>query len=868
MTESVSDTKAVGNAGDENMAAVPRKRKAQHIGLPLWISLFIYILLGVLMTWPLARELSTHVPTPDSDVFNVYWGNWWVRYALGNGLDPYFTKYLIYPIGFNLISFAFSPFLALLWIPLSWFLPPLVAYNLVFLMTIVLCCVAMDQLVRYLTGNAWAALVAGITFSFAPSLVAERACHLNLATLFWIPWAALLLTRLMREAKVRDAILLAVTVGLAFYTRLQLGILVVMSIGVYFVGLALVERRRWQKLAIPRLLLAGGLCLLSLSPLVVKVWQTQQQTGGEALLRGEAEGYQTDLLAYVLPPQQHPLFGSWTSSIYEQRFAINRQYWAYIGLVPLLLTLYAMISQPRKAFPWLLTATFFFVLALGPDLRFNGNVYPSIKLPYQLASGLFSAVGLNWSNRFNLPMMAAVSVLVGLACAQIQTRFNRTWLLVIAALLILSEYVVVPQRTILAPPHSAFYDQMAADEENYALVDLPLTRSDGEIQRYYQTIHHKPIVGGWDHRVPDSAFAFIDSNPLLAPWRADDLTSTPGTAPDKALADLAAANVRYFVIHKHQLGAAPESMRFLLTALKPVYQDRDILVLRTESTSNQGYNVAHWFSENVGFIRPTVFLYLPGDGRPPTLSLYACWLSGEQDNSVDGYRVTLAEPDGVRVYEKTVSLPYPLQALACEFLTLEWAPPFQAGEYDLSITPLAGKQPLGTYTMSLPIQVLQMRKGIVFPAWGSASPVTFDTPMELLGYNLVGGDGFVWTDLFWRSTAKHRGSHSLSVHLVDPETGQSVAYVDAVIPEQEWKRGDLYQERRVLWLDDVPPGRYSLAVALDGLPAPGQGTSEPSPGGVVVLDAPVLVLPASSKDSVVPEKGWIVAYTSAAPAVP
>jgi hypothetical protein len=30
----------------------------------------------------------------------------------------------------------------------------------------------------------------------------------------------------------------------------------------------------------------------------------------------------------------------------------------------------------------------------------------------------------------------------------------------------------------------------------------------------------------------------------------------------------------------------------------------------------------------------------------------------------------------------------------------------------------------------------------------------------------------------------------------------------------------------------------------------------------------VLVLPASSKDSVVPEKGWIVAYTSAAPAVP
>ena len=131
------------------------KEQPGLIGPPLWIAIAAYIVLSVLMTWPLASQLNTHVPTTDSDVFNVYWGNWWVRNALGSGQNPYFTEYLIYPEGFNLISFAFSPFLGLLWIPLNWILPPLAAYNLVVLATIVLCCVAMDQLVRYLTGNAW-----------------------------------------------------------------------------------------------------------------------------------------------------------------------------------------------------------------------------------------------------------------------------------------------------------------------------------------------------------------------------------------------------------------------------------------------------------------------------------------------------------------------------------------------------------------------------------------------------------------------------------------------------------------------------------------------------------------------------------------
>jgi hypothetical protein len=126
--------------------------------IPQWVSWLIYALLAILMTWPLAQHLYSHLNSTDTDVSNVFWGNWWVRTALAAGQNPYSTRYLIYPVGFNLVTFAFSLFLALLALPLSWILPAVAAYNVLAWVTIVLCCIAMDQLVRYLTDNGWPAL--------------------------------------------------------------------------------------------------------------------------------------------------------------------------------------------------------------------------------------------------------------------------------------------------------------------------------------------------------------------------------------------------------------------------------------------------------------------------------------------------------------------------------------------------------------------------------------------------------------------------------------------------------------------------------------------------------------------------------------
>ena len=67
------------------------------------------------------------------------------------------------------------------------------------------------------------------------------------------------------------------------------GVLVVLFCGVYFVGLALVEARRWSTGALLKLGAAALLAALILSPLAILVWQSLQQPGGEELLRAGAD---------------------------------------------------------------------------------------------------------------------------------------------------------------------------------------------------------------------------------------------------------------------------------------------------------------------------------------------------------------------------------------------------------------------------------------------------------------------------------------------------------------------------------------------------------------------------------------------------
>ena len=119
---------------------------------------------------------------------------------------------------------------------------------------------------------------------------------------------------------------------------------------------------------------------------------------------------------------------------------------------------------------------------------------------------------------------------------------------------------------------------------------------------------------------------------------------------------------------------------------------------------------------------------------------------------------------------------------------------------------------------------------------GRAAAVSFDAPIELLGYNLVRGEGFAWLDLYWRSTAKHDTTYDLAVQLVDPVDGAVVASAEAPIQKHQWKRRDLHQERLLLWLDREPGEQVLLGIELEGVNALDPDSGQPLPEGGILLE--------------------------------
>ncbi len=827
-----------------------RSRVAVHgngdrILLPAWVAWCLYAALAVVMTWPLVTSLGTRLGGADQDILNVYWGNWWVPKALFSGRDPYATNYLIYPIGFDLTSFAFSPLLAIVAMPFHWLFSSIMAYNLLFLAVVVVSAGAMDQLVRYLTGNPWAALVAGITFGFSPILAGHRAAHLNMATIVWLPWAALLLIRMMREARLSDALALALVARLAFLTRLQVGALTAGFCAVVFLGMGITEGKSWGRRAWGRLALAAGLALLLLSPLLVKVgYRLGQPDAGGAVV--EASIAEADVLSYLTPTPAHPLFGRWTAPIYERYPSMVSSYWTYVGFVPLFLAALATLKRPRRAMPWLCVSLGFFILALGSKLRFNGEVYPGISLPYGWLGDLFAVIGFDRPDRFNLGLASGVAVLAGLGADWLGSRLWRPWLLGVIGSIVLFEYLGVPMKLLDAPPHSPFYDQMAADGEPYAVVDLPLTRAAGEIHRYYQTIHGKPIVGGWDHRVPEEALSFIDIDPLLSSWRG---LSSESSSLFGSLEHLRTANVRYIILHKDQLGGIPDVMQQLYLAIRSVYEDDNVYVLPTDVVATPTLDLTTTFDGGISLVRPWVTTSTAGG--IPGVKLNTCWFSDGGTVRASGCTVSLISPQREVITQKVMDFPTPYPQPTCQQWFLALGSNAVEGAYEIDVTPFIGHEPLDITSITENVHLTVGPDGNVRAWLGTAYPTSFDASIELLGYRIQASDSVLLIDTTWRGLTDHQGSYMMFLQLLDPVSRLPVTRSsDDVLPLLTWQEGSVVTDHRMITINDVSPGQYELAVGVYPSDRPDQRITayvtpkgDTWPGGQIILRPRVLVQP-------------------------
>jgi Dolichyl-phosphate-mannose-protein mannosyltransferase len=454
---------------------------------------------------------------------------WWFRHALANLSNPFFSDYLFYPKGMSLVfhSDTYSNFL--LTLPINYLWGVEVAVNMAYLLSFMLTGYCTYLLVHDLTGSRWGAFIAGVIFTFSPFHFGQGKGHLHISTLQWLPLYFLFLKQSLQGERVRQAICAGVVFGLIILTdQLQTICASLVTLVVILDGLRRVVRNREALLTGARQLAviavtAAGCAWFYLIPLLKELLGQHGATKVAPLEHGGANTFSADLLGFVIPGF-HRLWGSAFAS-----FNLGLDSSVYIGFITLALAGYG-IWRCRREQPVVLAlvvASLFWLMSLGTYLHVNG-VWEfgskRIPLPY-LAMTDIPMLGDNRTPcRFHMITLLALSILAGYGVRELSRRFanfsslRHGIVLSIIPVLIILETLSPRQEPgkIVVPP---LYREMARDPEPYTILQLPLARwtalhkngsGNPTIFMYYQTIHGKPIIGGFASRTPDEALDFND----------------------------------------------------------------------------------------------------------------------------------------------------------------------------------------------------------------------------------------------------------------------------------------------------------------------------------------------------------------------
>jgi hypothetical protein len=217
-----------------------------------------------------------------------------------------------------------------------------------------------------------------------------------------------------------------------------------------------------------------------------------------------------DLAALLLPNPNHPLAPQGLRDWLTPRADLYLERVASIPFIAVAAVLLAWRSGWRPPRAWVVLTIVFGALACGPFFHVAGfNTYvpgPWALLRYVPVVGLART-----PSRFSVVLMLGVAVLFALAMRHLTLRYAvpRRWILAAVGSLLLFELLPAP-RPLHAATVPSIYKRIVEDpRDDIRVLELPFGIRDGTWaignftarSQFYQTVHEKPIVGGYLSRV-------------------------------------------------------------------------------------------------------------------------------------------------------------------------------------------------------------------------------------------------------------------------------------------------------------------------------------------------------------------------------
>jgi hypothetical protein len=411
--------------------------------------------------------------------------------------------------------------------------------------------------------------------------------------------------------------------------------------------------------------------------------------------------------------------------------------------------------------------------------------------------------------RFNILLAVPVALLAALGVASIK-RWR--WTAVPLALLILAEYLALPfPHTAVHTP--AWFTQLAQEEGDFAIWNMPFhLYSYNKAYMFQQVTHGQPIVNGKVARVPREALAFVQSTPFLDELYHNQLNPQQIDVSHQ-LQTLAAAHVRYIVIHKAFVSPTELAQWRDWFAIPPTHEDEELVVYGTDLQNGRDFTPVDTLTNEIHLVTATILA--DTTSTQGLVQVNAVWTATAVPATDNNLCLQLQQGSHIAYRHCTPIAPtWPTsQWQANEVVRGHYA--FQldgsldAGDYDVVLqlvddeaTAVGSPAPIGQlslYPLDLPVQ------------WADL--------ITLQEVALTSTPESLELSLHWQALQKMDTSYKIFVHLLDATTGELVAQIDTfpvgwTYLTNAWQVGEQVEDHISLPLVDALPGQYQVVIGF------------------------------------------------------
>ena len=462
----------------------------------------MFVALTAVVTYPQVRALGTSVPYHSDPYFSM-WRLAWVAHAIRTDPRALFEANIFYPahdtLGYSVAMLLPGTALA----PLVWAgMNPVLMYNLALFGAFALSGYAAFLLARVLTGSVTGSIVAGIIYAFAP----YRFCHymhLELQIVFWIPFALLLAHRIVAKGRVRDGVMLGLTVAAQLLSSVYVGIFTLTYFAVLMPALLVVTGVHQPRRLLVSTAVGAMLTITIVAPYALAYGRAERGVGMRRL--DEVKVYSASMTNYLSAPAMNRLYG-WTAST-DRTWADEMN--LFPGVLACALALLGIARGRGRV-------RFAYLAGLAASLEMTRGASSVVYL--WLFEHLAAFRALRSPARFDTLVNLSLGVLSAYGVAFLLARIeDRRWRHLAGAALVavlIAEYASSP---VIAPvPGPTRIDSVLSKRPPSIVVELPLESRRGfwgslDWLYMYQGIgHFQRMLNGYSGHAPVSFYQMRD----------------------------------------------------------------------------------------------------------------------------------------------------------------------------------------------------------------------------------------------------------------------------------------------------------------------------------------------------------------------